>query len=209
MMKIPLRFLTLSAAFTCTLAGVNAVADTSSDTGFLQCFYECKLAPPGAPSYYQEQTTLMIMNGDQPTSAPPHPTTRVAYIAIMNANERILGFTRVGLTPRDLDELNVCHTITRNTGAAPPPAGVVLVAIDSLVAGVPPRDVDVAVKNPVGRMSLDDPEVFNGRIAGVGKTSCFEVNANPARLIDELVSDPSLPVWEPVLIEQTADTIID
>ena len=207
-MKTLLRLLMLPAAITSLLVGLNAFADTSNDSGFLQCFYECKLVPPGAPSFYQEQTTLMLMNGDQPTTEPPHPVTRVAYLAFLNGNERILGWTRVGLTPRDLDELNVCFTITQNTGAAPPPAGIVLVAVDSLTPNVPPRDVDVAVKNPIGRMSLEDPEVFNSRVAGVGKTSCFEVNANPARLIDELVSDPNLPLWEPVLIEQTADTIV-
>ena len=185
-----------------------ALADTANDTGFLQCPYECKLFPPEAPSFYQEQTTLMIMNGDQPTTEPPHPTTRVAYLAFLNGNERILGWTRVGLTPRDLDELNVCFTLTNGLGTAPPPAGLVLVAVDSLVAGVPPRDVDVSVKNPIGRMSLENPEVFDGRVVGVGKTSCFEVNANPARLIDELVSNPDQPPWNPVLIEKTEDFII-
>ena len=192
------------------LTGASATADSAADTGFLQCFYECKLFPPEAPSFYQEQTTLMIMNGDQPDAGvPPGVVTRLANLAFLDGNERILGRARVQLSARDLDEVNVCFTIAFSSvpPAPPPPAGLVLVAIQAVTpAGelVPGRDVDVAVKNPVGRMSLEDPEVFNGRIEGVGKMPCFEIEASP----DELLNDPvyqEAPIFDAILIENTSD----
>ncbi|MDJ0864943.1 MAG: hypothetical protein QNK03_02470 [Myxococcota bacterium] len=202
-----LRWSPIALAVAIVGASPPAVSDTAVDTGFLQCVYECKLFPPAAPSFYQEQTTLMIVNGDQPTSLPPHPVTRVAHLAFLDASEKILGRGTVDLTPRDLDEVNACHTIAANMGMAPPPAGVVLVGVVDV--GTPGqvsvgRDVDVSVKNPVGRMSLSDPEIFNGRVVGIGRMPCFEVNRNPFRLIDSFEYQQA-PEWEPTLIERTAD----
>ncbi len=209
-MKTPVRLWMVALAIPLLLTGMNAAADTAKDTGFMQCFYECKLFPPEAPSFYQEQTTLMLMNGDQPDAGAPQGTiTRLANLAFLDGNERILGRAHVRLSPRDLDEVNVCFTIAFNSvpPAPPPPAGLVLVAIQAVTpAGelVPGKDVDVAVKNPVGRMSLEDPEVFNGRIAGVGKAPCFNIEQDISRLL----ADPeyeNAPTWEPILIERTAD----
>ncbi len=184
-----------------------AVADTAVGAPVQQCIYECKLFPPGAPSFYQEQTTLMIMNGQQPTPnmLPPHPNTRNVRLVFVDGNEKILGKSRLGLSPRDLDEVNVCFTIVENTQAAPPPAGLVLVVATDASTGAAARDIDVAVKNPVGRMSLEDPEVFNGRVAGVNKTSCFEIQASPVDIIQHPEYQEA-PTWgEPVLIEGTRD----
>ena len=64
--------------------------------------------------------------------------------------------------------------------------------------------MDVSVKNPVGRMSLSDPEVFNGRVTGIGRMPCFEVNRNPFWLIDSSEYQQA-EEWEPTLIERTAD----
>lgn len=190
------------------LVTTGAAADTAVDRGFMQCFYECKIDPAGTA--YQEETTLMIMNGNQPPTAGAHIVTHIANLVFINGSERVLGRAPVALTPRDLDEVNVCATIARSTAAAPPPAGIVQIAIDDeLLSGpgqfVAGKGVDVAIKNPVGRMSLSDPEVFRGRITGVGKTSCFEIDDDPARLL----GDPEVqeaPVWTPTLIENTQDT---
>lgn len=194
------------------LSGQAATADTATDRGLMQCFYECKVDQTGTA--FQEQTTLMIMNGNQgDTAGAPHRVTHIANLVFLNGNEKVLGKAAVRLTPRDLDEVNVCATILKNTGggvAALPPAGLVQIAIDNeLLSGpgqfVPGNGVDVAIKNPVGRMSLTNPEVFRaGRITGVGKTSCFEIEDEPQRL----VFDPEVqnaPTWEPVLIENTRD----
>ncbi|MEK7323250.1 MAG: hypothetical protein AABZ84_09245 [Pseudomonadota bacterium] len=195
------------------LSGNIATADTAADRGLMQCFYECKLNATGTA--FQEQTTLMIMNGNQPPTAGAHPVTHIANLVFINGNEKVLGKAAVSLTPRDLDEVNVCATIARNTGgiAALPPAGIVQIAIDDeLLSGpgqfVPGKGVDVAIKNPVGQMNLTNPEIFTGgnRITAVGKTSCFEIEDEPARL----VFDPEVqaaPVWQPILIEKTEDFV--
>ena len=201
--------LLLSSVFPLALAAYTpfTAADTAAGAPVQQCFYECKLFPAGAPSFYQEQTTLMIMNGQQPTPnmLPPHPDTRSVRLVFLDGNEKILGKARLGLSPRDLDEVNVCYTIVANTQAAPPPAGLVLVVATDAATGAAARDVDIAVKNPVGRMSLEDPEVFNGRISGVGKTSCFEVEATPVDIIQHPEYQEA-PTWnEPTLIERTRD----
>ncbi len=205
----PCNYYLLAQMLTLAVGGVltnqAAIADTANDRGFLQCFYECKRNPTGQS--FTEQTTLMIMNGDQtPVPVGSHTTTRVAHLAFINGNERIIARSEVRLSPRDLDEVNVCATLLPTPGG-PPPAGIVQVAIGAPTAPgqfVPARDVDIAIKNPVGIMSLTNPEVFQGRITGVGKTSCFEIEDEPQRL----VFDPQFqqaPVLNPVLIERTAD----
>lgn len=212
-MKTHVHVSMISLAIAGLLSGQVATADTATDRGLMQCFYECKLNQTG--SFFQEQTTLMIMNGNQGDTAAgaAHPVTHIANLVFINGNEQVLGKAAVRLTPRDLDEVNICATILRNTGgsvAALPPAGLVQIAIDNeLLSGpgqfVPGNGVDVAIKNPVGRMSLTDPEVFRaGRITGVGKTSCFEIDDRSERL----VFDPEVqaaPEWKPVLIENTED----
>ncbi len=206
-MKYPLQSLFLPAVIAAIAESPAVIADTAAGAAVQQCFFECKLFPPGAHSFYQEQTTLMIMNGNQPTPnmLPPHPDTRNVRLVFVDGNERILGKSRLGLSPRDLDEVNVCFTIVENTQAAPPPAGLVLVVATDAFTGAAARDIDVAVKNPVGRMSLDDPEVFNGRVSGVGKTSCFEVESTPVEIIQHPEYQEA-PTWaEPVLIERTRD----
>ena len=189
-----------------TSIGINATADTASDNGFLQCFYECKTDETG--SFWQEQTTLMIMNGNQPLTTGAHGNINVAHIAFLNGQEKIIGKTEVGLSSRDLDELNVCATLRKGTRTVPS-AGLLQIAIDNEAISGPGKfvsgnGVDIAVKNPVGRMSPDEPEVFKNRITGIGKTPCFEIDAKPERL----VFDPEYleaPLWAPVLIEDTAD----
>ena len=206
-MKTPVQTSLVPLALAALVSGPTAVADTAVGAPVQQCFYECKLFPAGAPSFYQEQTTLMIMNGQQPTPdmLAPHPNTRNVRLVFVDGNENILGKSRLGLSPRDLDEVNVCFTIVENTQAAPPPAGLVLIVATDANTGAAASDVDVAVKNPVGRMSLEDPEVFNGRISGVGKTSCFEVEATPVDIIQH-PDYQEAPTWnEPVLIEGTQD----
>lgn len=197
----------LSLAVGGMLTAPAVIADTAFDTGFLQCFYECKVNQAG--TFFTEQTTLMIMNGDQGDPAVGDITTRVAHLAFINGNERIIGRTQVNLSPRDLDELNVCATLLKGGVAPLPSAGIVQVAIGTPTAPgqfIPARDVDIAIKNPVGSMPLTNPEVFQGKITGVGKTSCSEVESDPGRLF----FDPKFqqaPPLQPVLIEGTEDPV--
>src|SRR5262245_14664197 len=72
---------------------------------YVTCFYECKPGPSvdtgGTPvGTYQELTTLMITNQSN--------TNRCARAFFFDGHENALMISDIGLSPFDLDELNVC-----------------------------------------------------------------------------------------------------
>lgn len=173
-----------------------------------QCFYECKRSPDGG--FFTEVTTLMIANGKPPTTAGVHINTHRATAVILNGNEKPVAVTQTLLSTRDLDELNVCATLQQTAGIVAPSAGSIQMVIEGLPNVSVPGDtqaVQVWMKNVIGKMKVTDPEVFNGRITGVGKTMCRDIDKTITTGAD-LLKDPEVqaaPKVPPILIEETSD----
>ena len=81
---------------------------------FLKCFYECKKGPDvQGVATYQEITTIMLTNQS--------PDPRVADVFYFDGKEQCIAHSSIDLSPVDLDELSVCHTL--ESGGLVPPAG--------------------------------------------------------------------------------------
>lgn len=185
-------------------AGLCSTAQAQS---VLTCFYECKPLPTG--DGLQEVTTLMVTNsagvGD-----------RFANVVFVDGNEQVLAKTRFRLSPRDVDELNVCATLQVGIGFAPS-AGLIQVATSLDPVGNNPDNseaVDTWMKNLLGRFRSADPdqpvtfEPFqSGRVTGIAKTQC-ERQLNNLVNSETLVNDPEVvnaQGVEAILIERTRD----
>jgi len=195
------------------VAGMTAgLCSTALAQSVLTCFYECKPLPTG--SGFQEVTTLMVTN-----SAPASATgasDRFANVVFVDGNERVLAKTQLKLSPRDVDELNVCATLEVGIGFAPS-AGLIQVA----TSGDPKKNspdnteaVDTWMKNLLGRFRPADPadpitfEPFqSGRVTSIAKTQCERQLDNLVNS-ESLVNDPEVREARPIeaiLIERTLD----
>jgi hypothetical protein len=177
---------------------------------FLKCFYECKKGPDvqGTPTF-QEITTLMIAN--------EFPDDRVAQVFYVDGQEQCIAQSVLSLSPLDLDELNVCHTLEFGLGVVPE-AGLVEIAVGdpTLPSQVPPFQFGPGFgiyawgKNVLGKFRRDNPEPFEGRVTGIGKYECrmvpIEVRIDQAiaTMCMDAAGNP-VPEIPPVLVEQTDD----
>ena len=173
-----------------------------------QCFYECKRSVTGTT--FAEVTTLMIANENQLPAPGDHSDTHIATLVLLNGNERVLARARTYLSGRDLDEVNICATLQQASGAALPSAGLIQVAVQGISPAGNVFDgtgVRSWMKNVVGRISPNNPEVFRGRITGVGKTRCRDLDPLVVTA-GRLLEDPEVaqaPAVNAILIERTAD----
>jgi hypothetical protein len=198
------------------LAAVAAATQASAQTPpsggelspFVKCFYECKPGPDVQDvQTFQEITTLMIANqsaGD-----------RVAQAFFMDGNEGCIARSLMDLTPLDLDELNVCHTLEA-AGIVVPEAGLVELVIQNPAGqpGTPPFNYELADgvyawgKNVLGKFRVDNPEPFQGRVTGIGKYECRVVPQ--ATGVEDAIRNKcdaaAVPEIQPILVEQTDDT---
>ena len=195
------------------VAGMAAgLCSTALAQSVLTCFYECKPLPTG--SGFQEVTTLMVTNSASPIAGAV--TDRFANVIFVDGNEKVLAKTRLRLSPRDVDELNVCATLEIGIGFAPS-AGLIQIATSLDPVGNSPDNteaVDTWMKNLLGRFrpaSPDDPSTFepfqSGRVTGIAKTQCERQFDNLVNS-EILVNDPEAaeaPSVEAILIERTQD----
>lgn len=185
--------LLLSTPASAQFPPVSGVSST-----MLACFYECKAGPTvqGEPTF-QEITTLMVAN--------PGREAQAADVLFFDGNEKPVARTELFLSPSDLDELSVCHTLARNAKLLPPPsAGLIHVLVRSPRGGT--SGVVAWMKNVLGKFFVGIPEPFQGRVQGIAKTSCRavpvpEVN-DPGLLFS--AADQLAPV-EAILVEETQD----
>lgn len=201
-MNTAIRFLAITPVALLTFAAWAAPS-------VQQCFYECKRDITGLR--FAEVTTLMIANENQPLTLGDHVERHSTRMVILDGQENVIAVTGTKLSPRDLDEINICATLQQTAGIVVPSAGLIQVAtLDHTgTAGVPKDGDGVAIwmKNVVGRFTPNQPEPFLGKVSGVGKTACKKVDPSivtATRLLadPEVLAAPQLP---PVLIEQTKD----
>jgi hypothetical protein len=185
----------------------QGVLSSGEEGVFVACFYECKPGPDidtgSTPvGTYQELTTLMIT---QQTNAD-----RCARAFYFDGQENVLAMSNIGLSPFDLDELNVCHTLDHPVIPAVPEAGLVVFAFtDPLTPAVPPFPFGPAPggyvwgKNVIGKFRTDNPEPFQGRATAVGKYECRVVPSSLFGINQLQIKAAGKPIIAPLLIEQT------
>jgi len=204
----PLLIVLLAVVAAATQASAQFAPPSGGELGsFVKCFYECKAGPDvQGVATFQEITTLMIANQSS--------TDRTAQAFFIDGNQACIAQAMLDLTPLDLDELNVCHTLGA-TGIAVPEAGLVeLVIGDPRFPGQPPFQFEFAEgvyawgKNVLGKFRVDNPEPFEGRVTGIGKYECrvvpFETDVERAI---QTHCDAAVPQIQPILVEQTDDQI--
>jgi hypothetical protein len=206
----PLLIVLLAVVAAATQASAQFAPPSGGELGaFIKCFYECKAGPDVQDvQTFQEITTLMIAN--------QNVADRVAQAFFIDGNQACIAQALLLLSPLDLDELNVCHTLEAAfgpAGTAVPEAGLVeLVIGDPALPGQPPFEHELAEgvyawgKNVLGKFRVDNPEPFQGRVTGIGKYECRVVPAET--LVEEAIRthcDAAVPIIEPVLVEKTED----
>lgn len=166
----------------------------------LKCFFECKPGPVvQGVATFQEITTIMLANQS--------PSDRDARVYFFNGRERCLGHMDLKLSPVDLDEINVCHTMLGSM-VIPPPAGLVEIVVTDPTTAGPGDGVYAWGKNVLGKFRYDVPEPFQGRVTGVGKYECRVVpqQVNAQQAINNKCGPPATPLpLFPVLVEETND----
>jgi hypothetical protein len=173
---------------------------TGAESSTVQaCFYECKPGPlVQEQRTYREITTLMVTNNGR------FPTT--ARVFFLDGRENVRAKTSLDLSPLDVDELQVCATIERITGAAPPEAGLIQITDPVALAQQEPSGVFAFIKNLGGKFFAQNPEPFDGRVVGVGKTQCKLIavpEVNDPDFIESLAANA--PEGDAVLVENTDD----
>jgi hypothetical protein len=182
---------------------------SSGEVGtFVTCFYECKPGPDvdtgSTPvGTYQELTTLMIT---QQTN-----TNRCGRAFYFDGHENVLAMSNIPLSPFDLDELNVCHTLDNPlVPGGPPEAGLVVFAFtDPATPPAPPYPFGPSTggyvwgKNVIGKFRKDNPEPFQGRADAVGKYECRVVPASLFGTTQIQTKSAGKPLIVPLLVEQT------
>ena len=187
-----------------------ANAQTATPPEVLACFYECKPTKTSSgvvPTSWMETTTLMVANGNPPVmnSAGGHLVTHVAHLLFVDGNEKEILHTRTALTGWDLDEVHVCRTLNKN-GIAPPPAGLVQIAIDSVTTTEYFGGIDVWIKNLLGKFPYQANEPFvSGTVTSLGKTNCTMMPPEVARKSYGRIVNSAAPGGDNVLIERTQD----
>ncbi len=181
-----------------TQANAQFAPPSGGEVGsFLKCFYECKPGPDvgGVPTY-QEITTIMLTNQS--------PDPRVADVFYFDGKEECIAHSSIDLSPVDLDEPSVCHTLEAG-GLVPPLAGLVEILVTDPLTGLPADGVYAWGKNVLGKVRTDNPEPFEGRVTGFGKYECrvVPIEVRP----DEAVAAKCVAPLEviPVLVEETED----
>lgn len=166
----------------------------------LKCFFECKQGPVvQGMGTFQEITTIMLANQS--------PYYRDARVYFFDGKEGCLGNMDLKLSPIDLDEINVCHTML-NSMVMPPPAGLVEIVVTDSVSQGPGDGVYAWGKNVLGKFRYDVVEPFQGRVSGVGKYECRVVpqQVNAQQAISNKCAPPATPTpLFPVLVEETDD----
>jgi hypothetical protein len=180
-----------------TQANAQLAPPSGGEVGsFLKCFYECKAGPDvQGVATYQEITTIMLTNQS--------PDPRVADVFYFDGKEQCIAHSSIDLSPVDLDELNVCHTL-ESGGLVPPPAGLVEIIVSDPLIG-PADGVYAWGKNVLGKFRTDNPEPFEGRVTGIGKYECrvVPIEVRPDEAVANACQEPLEVVA--ILVEETAD----
>lgn len=165
---------------------------------FIECAFECKRGPNVAGvSTFQEVTTVMLTNQSS--------SDRLAEVFYFNGKEECLAHSTVELSPVDLDELNVCHSLL--AGGVTPPAAGLLEIMTTDTGGTAADGVYGVVKNVLGKFGFNNPEPFHGRVRGIAKFECRVVpsTVDPDTAIGDKCQ-PSPPDVTGILVEGTHDT---
>jgi hypothetical protein len=200
----------LAALAAATQASAQAPPSGGELSPFVKCFYECKAGPDVQDvQTFQEITTLMIANqsaGD-----------RLAQAFFMDGNEGCVAWASMDLSPLDLDELNVCHSL-HAAGLPVPEAGLVELAIQNPAGqdGTAPFVYEFADgvyawgKNVLGKFRVDNPEPFQGRVTGIGKYECriVPIETGVEDAIRNTCDPAAVPEIIPILVEETEDEVI-
>ncbi|HXK25855.1 MAG TPA: dockerin type I domain-containing protein [Myxococcota bacterium] len=182
-----------------TLVNAQPLAPASGGerAALLKCFFECKPGPTvQGEATFQEITTLMLTNES--------PNPRVADIYYFGGRQQCVAHSTLELSPVDLDELNICHSLVLG-GVTPPLAGLTEILVTDPATSSPGDGVYAWGKNVLGKFRQDNPEPFEGRVIGVGKYECrlvpYEVGAQQA-----VVSKCQAPVQvNPIQVEATGE----
>lgn len=175
---------------------------TGAESSTVQaCFYECKPGPLVQDQRtYREITTLMVTNNGR------FPTT--ARVFFLDGQENVRAKTSLDLSALDVDELQVCATIEKITGAAPPEAGLIQITDPVALARQEPSGVFAFIKNLGGKFFAQNPEPFDGRVVGVGKTQCKLIavpEVNDPDFIESIAANA--PEGDAILVENTDDPV--
>jgi hypothetical protein len=193
----PLPIVLLAVMAAATQASAQFAPPSGGElSSFVKCFYECKAGPDvQSEATFQEITTLMIANQSF--------EDRTAQAFFIDGEEGCIAQALMDLTPLDLDELNVCHTLEA-AGVGVPEAGLVELVIGDPI-GDPAEGVYAWGKNVLGKFRVSNPEPFQGRVTGLGKYECrivpFETGVESA-IQSHCVGAPQI---QPILVEQTDD----
>ncbi len=130
-----------------------------------------------------------------------------ADMLFLDGNELIIGAADTLLSPKDLDEVNVCRTLQNAVGLPVPQAGLIEVVLS---IGAPFDGGGTGgyawVKNLLGKFFVNVDEPFDGRVTGIAKTECRGVPLSvtaPAEIQAKFIAaDP--PFISEILIEGTA-----
>jgi hypothetical protein len=203
----PLLIVLLAVVAAATQASAQFAPPSGGELGsFVKCFYECKPGPNVQEvATFQEITTLMVANQSF--------ADRTAQAFFIDGQQACVAQTLLDLTPLDLDELNVCHTL-QAAGIAVPEAGLVELVIGdpAVPGGQPPFQFEFAEgvyawgKNVLGKFRVDNPEPFQGRVTGIGKYECRVVPPETGvELAIQTHCDAGVPQIQPILVERTDD----
>lgn len=167
----------------------------------LTCPFECK---PGAvvqgEATFDEITTLQLANHGQ--------VTRPARVLIFDGRSIAVAVTEVSLAPRDLDEINICHTLTA-ASISPPPAGLIEVVLPDELGATGPSGLVGWVKMLNGKFFANVPEPFSGRVDANGRAECQAAPVpSVASTTSVLAAAASAPVVTATLVESTADNSV-
>jgi hypothetical protein len=195
-----------------------ARAQSPGEYGVLvACVYECKPGPSidtgGTPvATWQELTTIMLTQTSDNSSC-----ARTFYF---DGNQNLVAISNIGLSPFDLDELNVCHTLDAGLAGPVPQAGLVVFGSIAPGGGLLPQyppfprpfytNVYAWGQNVLGKFRADNPEPFQGRADAVGNYECRVVPNQSSgyfgfNSLNNRTNGPAVPVIPPILIEQTAE----
>lgn len=169
-------------------AGAQSEPDRFSTGEFTQvfaCFFECKPGRTAGRGFWEEITTVVVINANtDDTAAGGDDGRRVVNIKYVDANHNILGSSRgagdpevndfgLDLSAGDLDEINICRTLenAKDSGliSAVPEIGIAELYI---AAATPGAGAYAWVKNLLGRFFVNVDEPFDGRVTSIAKTEC-------------------------------------
>lgn len=194
-----------NAFFFLFASSAAAQTATYSPTGglsspVLTCPFECRPGPlVQGQATFDEISALQVANQGE--------LTRSARLVIYDGRSNAVAVIDLSLTPRDLDEVNVCHALEA-ASITPPEAGLVQVVVPDAPGFTSPSGLAAWIKILSGKFFADVAEPFSGRVVGNARIGCeatpVPAITSPDDVLASAVGAPTIPV---TLVEGTDDPI--